>query len=421
MLRRTKNNLIGIPVGLVAVLGVALFAGAAHAETRVSVQTVQQRRLQGDLAAFALNRGMVLKTSDSKESEIDIEQVVRLEFVREYLSPNDSRDDRVAIHMRNGDLLFGALQTGHTPERLTLSVPPLGTLNVPLESVAAIRWPGAGQPDVAREVKHTTRSSANPQRPAALSLEDIVTLTNGDQVKGFIDSISATNIAIESAGSQRRLGVSLVRDIQFAASGDEREQRLPSKYAVISLAGGHRLSVTAARLDDEIIRANWMPAGDVDIPLSRILSLDVFGGRWQWLSQLEPVSYEHTPAISLHWDFQRDRNVLGKPMTIAGEHFARGIGVHSRSVLTYELAGGYREFVTSLGLDDSAGPLADVDVAIRIGGRPVYRKEHLKSGQLEGPLRFPLNGAKRLELIVNFGANGDVQDRFNWADSALIR
>jgi len=40
---------------------------------------------------------------------------------------------------------------------------------------------------------------------------------------------------------------------------------------------------------------------------------------------------------------------------------------------------------------------------------------------LHGPVRINVLKANHLELFVDFGAHGDVQDRFNWVETALVR
>ena len=123
----------------------------------------------------------------------------------------------------------------------------------------------------------------------------------------------------------------------------------------------------------------------------------------------------------LAWEYVPNRNVLGAPIRVAGETFDYGIGVHSRSSLTYDLKGIYREFVTSLGIDDSGGSYADVAVLILVDGKRRFDQSHVKRGKLLGPVRLDVTKAKRLELIVDYGDNGDIQDRFDWVEAALIR
>ena len=43
------------------------------------------------------------------------------------------------------------------------------------------------------------------------------------------------------------------------------------------------------------------------------------------------------------------------------------------------------------------------------------------AGALFGPVRLNVEKADRIELVVDFGEHGDLQDRFNWVDTALIR
>jgi hypothetical protein len=142
-----------------------------------------------------------------------------------------------------------------------------------------------------------------------------------------------------------------------------------------------------------------------------------------WLSELEPISVQHTPMMTLGWPHARDSNVLGQPMRICGQSFDRGIGVHGQCLLTYDLAGGFQWFVTSLGIDDSVGlpALADVTAEILVDGQVRFREPHITAGRLVGPVRVDVSGAARVELRTLFGENGAVQDRFNWAGAGLIR
>jgi hypothetical protein len=125
--------------------------------------------------------------------------------------------------------------------------------------------------------------------------------------------------------------------------------------------------------------------------------------------------------LSLSWDYAANRNVLGGPIRVAGESFERGIGVHSRMRLVYELGGAYRTFVTQFGLDDESGPLADVVVAVTVDGQRRFEQAHVRRGKLFGPVRIDVHDAQRLDLLVDFGDNGDLQDRFDWVEPALIR
>jgi len=116
-----------------------------------------------------------------------------------------------------------------------------------------------------------------------------------------------------------------------------------------------------------------------------------------------------------------NRNVIGGALSVGGQQFDRGLGVHSASLVRFNLHGEYQEFTTRCGIDDSAGGLADVTARIIIDGTTKWEKARMRAGQPPQHVRVDLRGAQTLELHVSYGDNGDVQDRFNWADAALIR
>ena len=45
----------------------------------------------------------------------------------------------------------------------------------------------------------------------------------------------------------------------------------------------------------------------------------------------------------------------------------------------------------------------------------------MRGGTQPRAVRIDVSGAHTLKLRVDFGGNGDVRDRFDWADAALIR
>ena len=89
--------------------------------------------------------------------------------------------------------------------------------------------------------------------------------------------------------------------------------------------------------------------------------------------------------------------------------------------MSFRVGGNYRAFVTSFGIDDNSGPFADVNVRIKVDGQQRYEHRSVRRGELFGPLLIDVTNGKRLELIVDYGQLGLIQDRFNWIEPALIR
>jgi hypothetical protein len=193
------------------------------------------------------------------------------------------------------------------------------------------------------------------------------------------------------------------------------------RRAVLTLRSAGRITCSALDWSGHTIRATTAYGQDIHLEAERIVKLDCLGGRWDWLDQSASAGFEHTPMLGLSWEKVTNRNALGGPLVVGGATFEHGLGVHSRSRLTYPLHGEYREFVTHFGVDDDSGPFADVDIAIVVDDRPRYAQTGVRRGSLVGPVRLDVTGAKQLQLTVDFGQNGDIQDRFNWIEPALIR
>ena len=61
------------------------------------------------------------------------------------------------------------------------------------------------------------------------------------------------------------------------------------------------------------------------------------GGKVTFLSDLTPAKVEETPYFGHRFPWRRDVNLLGEPLKINGQSFDRGLAVHSRCILTYDL------------------------------------------------------------------------------------
>jgi hypothetical protein len=121
-----------------------------------------------------------------------------------------------------------------------------------------------------------------------------------------------------------------------------------------------------------------------------------------------------------------DRTVEGNLIRAAGHDFARGIGAHSYSRISFDIAapGTFAALRTQYAIDGDL-PLADVTARILLDGNIAWEKSGIRAAQVNAPLAPPvildIAGHKTLTLEVDFGENYDVQDRFNWIEPALLR
>ena len=309
----------------------------------------------------------------------------------------------------DGDRWEGRIADGRD-EQVIVEVSDAGQVSLPIGSLASVTSAKAFTAAYSHTVEWFQR--------APISDDDLLLLTNGDVLRGFVASFDKEGLTFDRDGGAARVPCRMLLAVRFARPSIKP---IDSLLAVIRLRDGTRMTATALELSGDGCEARLPLRARVLVPVDRIRRIDMLGGRWERLSTLTPVSHEQASMLGLIWEPQTDQNVLGGPLSVAGEAFDYGVGVHSRSKLGYELKGEFHEFVTFFGLDDAGGPLADVRVAIVVDDVTRYEEPHVRSGKLFGPVRIDVSRAQRLELLVDFGENGDLQDRFDWIEPGLVR
>jgi hypothetical protein len=160
---------------------------------------------------------------------------------------------------------------------------------------------------------------------------------------------------------------------------------------------------------------------ELNLPAADVRSVRFRGGQMTYLSDLEPSQVEETPFFSLRFPWRRDVNLAGEPLKMDGRTYDRGLAVHSRSVLTYDLDGRYTTFEALAGFDEAAKGRGRIACRVLADGKELYANPDLRGDAPPARLALPVAGAKRLQLVVDFGRDQDTGDRVIWADARLYR
>src|SRR5262249_10897387 len=150
------------------------------------------------------------------------------------------------------------------------------------------------------------------------------------------------------------------------------------------------------------------------IPIEDVVALYLFEGPAVYLSDLKPSRCEYTPFNGGRWlwPWMADASVARRPLRVKDGRYGKGLGLASRTELTYDLAGAYRRFEAVIGLDSDTGRDGSVRVRILVDGKAQDLGVDRELNSATGPLRIRLDltSACALTLLVEFGEGGDVQD-----------
>jgi hypothetical protein len=216
----------------------------------------------------------------------------------------------------------------------------------------------------------------------------------------------------------------------------------------VGLSDGSRLMAEKLVVDGGAAQITTLGGQTWKAAPKDIFWLQPLGGRAVYLSQLRAAEYRHVPYLGLAWPYQTDRNVTGGWLRANGRLYPFGLGVHSAAHLVYELpganesplsplgrgAGGegkpslsdpsnnpYKRFQAELAIDDSTAGGGSVRFLVIVDGRGKYASDTIRGGMPLVPVSVDIEGAKRLELVVDFADRADVLDHADWLNARLIR
>jgi alpha-galactosidase len=131
-----------------------------------------------------------------------------------------------------------------------------------------------------------------------------------------------------------------------------------------------------------------------------------------WLSSLD------LSKIQQGWGrAQVDKAVTGKPLSIGGRRFERGVGTHAKGTAWIELDGGAERFAAFVGVDDAAVAPGSVTFKVVADGKKLWESGAMKPGEAAKPVDLDVKGVKVLLLQVGDAGDGTDNDHADWADA----
>lgn len=394
-------------------LGTTVVGRSDHADRRapdVRILTISGQWITGELLDFAAS-GPRVRSGDN----IQVPDWIRAEFPAARSEPSTS--PKTWIELTNGDRLAVSLVSA-SPEGIRAhrgSANDAQAFTVPLEFVQSISW----------DLEATPPIPMNPtQASSAAASLDVATLVNGDTVSGEFVAISRRELTMDSAaGAVLHLPLERVRRLQFSPLLLTRDGFAAAR-GLVQLEDGSWLSCQSWNRTES---GQWsvIPvfADGMEMPDERIRSIRRQTRRFVPLSSLSPEEYRSRPYFGGPHPLERNRSAALTALQVNGSTWPRGLGVRSRCELTYQLQQQFERFQSELGLDDVACERGDVTYQILVDGQVVVQGALDRSRRDHSivTINFDIQGARTMQLIVDYGRNGDICDVVDWLDPVLIR
>jgi len=382
---------------------------AAEPHLSVTVIDIHGREHVGDVQE--LNDKTIRLLGTARE-RLQTNDVIRIRFPHRQLDTDGSRltvllanSDRLRLHRvntQNDDLIAETSAFGST-----------SAITIPLAAIDRLCWREIGRSSPTIDVP----SPASEDRLKS----DVVYLANGDHLEAEFLGLDADEVVMLSAGRHVRLPLSNVTMLAFNPLLISVPDP-PEHSSLLTLTDGSRFTITHWELNDSRQLTFQTVYGlSLAVPVDRIATMQFLGGAIVYLSDMTPVEDQQSSYASGGWPTRRDCNVVGGPLRVRGIEHAKGLGVHSRSVLVYDLARRFQSFCAVVGVDDDSGRWASVVFVVEVDGRRLWHSDKLNQHSPPAATgMLDVADAERLTLTVEFGDYGDVQDRANWCDALLV-
>ena len=118
---------------------------------------------------------------------------------------------------------------------------------------------------------------------------------------------------------------------------------------------------------------------------------------------------------------QKDASIKGNPITLRGTTYAKGIGTHADSTITYNLAGKYTTFISDIGIDDEVNGQGSVIFQVIGDGKVLFNSGAVTGTSPVMGINLNVAGVQQLQLVVTTATPGNIDyDHADWAGTRLL-
>ena len=361
--------------------------------------------------------GVLLPTG--KETEVPLEEIIAIRFLgRDPLLVQSGTQE---FRFINGGTLRGQI-LGNQGDLVNVQTAIAGIRDLNLSHFKGfVALPLAGF--AGRKAEELVESARGRHSPYA----DVVLDRRGGHYPGVVRGLKRTELRfdVDALLQVKPFPIQYVRGVRLADAGRDRKVEWAGDVQVFLWARDG--SVVQGKLSRILLgkwqlRPAWNPESTLDVDLNEIALVQTLGGRVQYLSQLTPVDVKEKTVLAPPQPYQMDRSCQGDALSIAGNRYPWGIGVHADSELTFALNGRYQELRAAVGLDTRMGKRGSVRFTVLGDGKELHASPVVRGADAQPrEITVRLGGVKRLTLEVTNAGDLDLGDVANWGSARVLR
>jgi len=349
--------------------------------------------------------------------KIDVDELMQLSFAKPAEAPSavwsdPAPDSLVIFHLADGGRLRGRL-VQKSGDALIAETPLGNEIAMTLDRLAAVQFSSDESSQRSAELFYKSLAGRLPGRDVLITKGD----DDAKDLPGRLEALNPTTGTFYFGDRVRSFNRDRVFGIVFAIGPGA----VPDFPVTVELADGSAFSGRFLGSQHGVAEFAASLGSEVRIPVASIVHLRFRSPRVVYLSDIRPVDERTEGRLHRPWSARMDRCVAGGPISLGGKRFAKGLGVHSRTELDYDVSGEFTLFVATIGIDDAASAHGAVVFRVVGDGRSLFESPLMT--RAGGPLtcRVDVSGVKLLTLEVDYGDALDLADYADWGGARLLR
>lgn len=402
-----------------ALLMVAVVPTASGRLRAEEIYLQDGKRLMAMVETVGNDGKMTLRLPNGRMQTAELIQVSGITFRGR--EPRAIRAGAQEFHFVTGDRLRGQI-VQLSNDNLQIEAPAVGEVAVPLAALRGfLTLPVEGKAG-RRAVELVTGDDEEPTGKMDQVLDRRLA-----RYEGIIERIDARELHLDHERLRKNVPLNILHlaGVRLARDAQNSRPPLPSQpFVKIHTRDGSALNgvVKDVRHGKWHIHPLWQPARVLVIGVEEITSVEVLNGQAIYLSQLEPGQVVEKTILAPEQRYRMNQNCQGNKISVAGNLYAWGIGVHANSSLTFDIGGKWSGFESVIGIDDQVGDGGSVVFSVVGDGKELYKSPVLRGGATAPTvIRISVKGVKKLTLTVDATDDLDLGDVANWAGAKLTR
>jgi hypothetical protein len=397
----------------------ALLLGTSVLADDITATQLDGLKVSGQLTSLSETMAVV-ETADGTK-RVAIENLVDLRWKE----PAAAELPAGQLYLLDGSVLtFAELRTAS--RSVDLTSPIYGKLQLPLSAVRAIRFSEEGEAAAAwAALLKRVRSKDVLVLPKKKKPGEL------DPTTGVVGQIGESNLNFVLGGDEIPIKRRRVFGVIFA-----RKPVQPKGGFVVEAGTNDR--IVADKIGWVAGEGLQLSVGDTQVRIATpyLKRIDCSGGKIRYLDEMQPVFHEFSsvlpdPLYEQIFRYRVNQTMDGEPLRLGGKTYGRGLWIHSKTTLRYDLGGDFSRFETIAGIDDDL-PRRDKTKArltIRADAKTLFDKDIWITDKPR-PLKLDVTGSQTLEIVVDFGEkrkdgtpplHGALQDWVDLVDARVVK